>query len=83
MVQYSDSITIILFLGVAYNCNAFTNSFGGKLPIAARSSIDMGAKPLYAVAKPLAKEGYWNAYLDEKDSGNVYYFNTDTGEKTW
>jgi len=32
---------------------------------------------------PLAKEGDWAAYLDEVETGFVYYFNGKTGESRW
>jgi len=32
---------------------------------------------------PLAKEGEWSAYLDEVETGFVYYFNGKTGESRW
>lgn len=32
---------------------------------------------------PLAKEGDWSAYLDEVETGFVYYFNGKTGESRW
>ena len=33
--------------------------------------------------EPLAKEGAWTAYLDDENTGLVYYFNSDTGESLW
>ena len=33
--------------------------------------------------EPLAKEGAWTAYLDEDNTGLIYYFNTNTGESSW
>jgi len=32
---------------------------------------------------PLAKEGKWQAFLDEDTTGLVYYFNVDTGVSMW
>ena len=32
---------------------------------------------------PLEKEGDWSAYLDEVETGFVYYFNGKTGESRW
>lgn len=32
---------------------------------------------------PLAKEGKWQAFLDEDTTGLVYYFNEDTGVSMW
>lgn len=37
---------------------------------------------LAAAPTPLATDGDWSAYLDEK-SGYVYYFNAKTGESLW
>jgi len=34
-------------------------------------------------SKSLAKEGPWEAFLDEGTTGVVYYFNVDTGESSW
>lgn len=34
-------------------------------------------------ADPLAKEGDWTAYLDQENTGLVYYFNGKTGESMW
>mmetsp|Transcript_630 Transcript_630/g.844 ORF Transcript_630/g.844 Transcript_630/m.844 type:complete len:457 (-) Transcript_630:135-1505(-) len=36
-----------------------------------------------SVFKPLAREGDWAAYLDEDDTGLVYYFNGKSGESSW
>lgn len=33
--------------------------------------------------EPLAQEGDWAAYLDEENTGLVYYFNGATGESLW
>ncbi|KAL7473614.1 hypothetical protein ACHAXS_014097 [Conticribra weissflogii] len=33
--------------------------------------------------EPLATEGDWTAYLDDENTGFVYYFNGVTGESTW
>jgi len=32
---------------------------------------------------PLAKEGQWQAFLDEDTTGLIYYFNVDTGVSMW
>jgi len=32
---------------------------------------------------PLAKEGKWQAFLDEDTTGLIYYFNVDTGVSMW
>jgi len=32
---------------------------------------------------PLAKEGKWQAFLDEETTGLVYYFNVDSGVSMW
>ena len=33
--------------------------------------------------EPLVKEGNWAAYVDEENTGLVYYFNLRTGESVW
>jgi protein phosphatase PTC7 len=33
--------------------------------------------------EPLASEGDWSAFLDQDNTGMVYYFNTKTGESKW
>lgn len=33
--------------------------------------------------EPLAEEGEWAAYLDDANTGLVYYFNAGTGESRW
>ena len=33
--------------------------------------------------QPLATEGDWSAYLDENNTGFVYYFNSVTGQSLW
>jgi protein phosphatase PTC7 len=33
--------------------------------------------------EPLATEGDWSAYLDQDNTGMVYYFNAKTGESMW
>jgi protein phosphatase PTC7 len=33
--------------------------------------------------EPLASEGDWSAYLDQDNTGMVYYFNAKTGESMW
>ena len=38
---------------------------------------------LYNAPEPLATEGEWTAFLDEDNTGVVYYFNTRTGESLW
>lgn len=41
---------------------------------------------LWAAGKsnePLATEGEWSAFLDQDNTGMVYYFNTKTGESKW
>lgn len=38
---------------------------------------------LQMTLEPLAKEGEWTAYLDEENTGLIYYFNTITGESSW
>jgi protein phosphatase PTC7 len=38
---------------------------------------------LYGGLEPLATEGDWTAYLDEKNTGLVYYFNGKTGVSVW
>ena len=38
---------------------------------------------LQASNKPLASQGDWTAYLDEDNTGFVYYFNGETGESLW
>jgi protein phosphatase PTC7 len=38
---------------------------------------------LYAGLDPLAVEGDWTAYLDEENTGLIYYFNGKTGESLW
>ena len=79
--------TIYCGLKISPECHAFDVSPGGKRPMAASTSrmiSSINPKPLRAVAiKPLAKEGSWNAYLDDEETGLVYYFNTLTGERTW
>jgi hypothetical protein len=32
---------------------------------------------------PLVTEGPWSAYLDQDNTGMVYYFNSDMGESLW
>ena len=38
---------------------------------------------LYSGLEPLAAEGDWTAYLDEQNTGLVYYFNGKTGVSVW
>ena len=38
---------------------------------------------LRASPDPIVSEGDWSAYLDETNTGCVYYFNTKTGESLW
>lgn len=38
---------------------------------------------LYDSPEPLATEGEWAAYLDEENTGVIYYFNTRTGDSLW
>jgi protein phosphatase PTC7 len=38
---------------------------------------------LYGGLEPLATEGDWTAYLDEQNTGLVYYFNGKTGVSVW
>ena len=38
---------------------------------------------LFAGLEPLATEGDWTAYLDEQNTGLVYYFNGKTGVSVW
>ena len=39
--------------------------------------------PLGGKNEPLATEGEWSAFLDQDNTGMVYYFNTKTGESKW
>jgi protein phosphatase PTC7 len=38
---------------------------------------------LFSTPEPLVSEGDWAAYLDEENTGLVYYFNSQTGEALW
>ena len=47
----------------------------------ATTSPNTGSKKFTMI--PLAKEGNWEAFLDEETTGQIYYFNTITGESLW
>lgn len=38
---------------------------------------------IQSTPEPLGEEGCWTAYLDDVNTGLVYYFNTETGESAW
>lgn len=50
---------------------------------ATRISTKTTTTTLFNVPEPLAREGSWQAYLDEETTGLVYYFDTATGESRW
>jgi len=66
--------TCLLFaeinFGVAFSPPYYTSSIGNRICT-------------LLLATPLAKEGDWSAYLDEENTGFVYYFNKRTGESLW
>ncbi len=49
----------------------------------ARSSSKSMTQLRMSNLEVLAKEGPWTAYLDEENTGLVYYFNSETGESSW
>ena len=38
---------------------------------------------LFDAPEPLAEEGSWQAFLDEENTGLIYYFDVKTGESLW
>mmetsp|Transcript_3129 Transcript_3129/g.3624 ORF Transcript_3129/g.3624 Transcript_3129/m.3624 type:complete len:574 (-) Transcript_3129:133-1854(-) len=53
------------------------------LPVDRRRTSSFSSTKILMSLEPLAKEGPWTAYLDEDNTGLIYYFNTNTGESLW
>ena len=60
---------------------AVSRSSGFAPPAAARRRCVRTLLP--AIPEPLETEGAWSAYLDEENTGLIYYFNSQTGESLW
>lgn len=52
-------------------------------PVVTRAAPRQVDTRLFGASDPLATEGEWSAFLDQDNTGMVYYFNTKTGESRW
>ena len=58
----------------------FANMLG---PEVLEEEEEVVAPPLQEVDEGLARQGAWTAYLDEEETGFVYFFNQITGKTQW
>lgn len=65
-------------------CNNASQAFLPTTTTTARSSSYYSSSTLLSsTPEPLASEGGWTAYLDDVNTGLVYYFNAESGESVW
>ena len=81
-------VAATLILHVVGNCHAFVAGSNGRavhsFSTTTRRNTDYSSSsPSRLFLEPLAQEGDWAAYLDEQNTGLVYYFNAATGESLW
>jgi protein phosphatase PTC7 len=71
-----------LVLLIALDCQGFSPSFSQNVVTFSISSTESWSSTRLFL-EPLAQEGEWTAYLDDQNTGLVYYFNRQTGEARW
>lgn len=71
-ILYSDSVSGFAPSSISSSFTTRKTTSSSKLS----TELQMGLEAL-------SKEGSWTAYLDEDNTGLVYYFNTNTGESSW
>jgi len=78
-LRHTEKSTILL-------SHAFQHSIHIHSKQSYKKSHSLSHRPnirLYQAKEALAREGDWAAYLDEENTGLVYYFNSVTGESIW
>ena len=63
------------------NATGFVNNRFGTLNT--RTVTTVTPTSLFDAPEPLAEEGSWQAFLDEDNTGLIYYFDVKTGESLW
>ena len=81
-MKYEISFLLVIAAQICGRTSAFISP---KASLFASQHINNknGHFRLYGGLEPLATEGEWTAYLDEQNTGLVYYFNGKTGVSIW
>jgi protein phosphatase PTC7 len=79
-MKWSSTIASLAIL--ASNCISCSHAFCPASSSSSPSSSS-SSKTSRLFLNPLGQEGDWAAYLDDVNTGLVYYFNANTGESLW
>jgi protein phosphatase PTC7 len=81
--RMKDTVKFVTLFAQVVAWNFEISAFVQPTVVSLRRNNNFVQSRLYGALEPLATEGDWTAYLDEENTGLVYYFNGKTGVSVW